>query len=119
MFRSLTIAALLVSPLMAPAAQAAAFDGHWSVSVITEKGPCDPGYRYDVNVAGGKIAYSGDAAVGLDGTVTPNGQVVVAVGRGGEHANGKGKLTATSGSGTWRGGTAQSECAGRWEAERR
>ncbi|MBV9555773.1 MAG: hypothetical protein JO254_01715 [Pseudolabrys sp.] len=119
MLRHLTIAALLLSPLMAATAQAAQFDGHWSVSVITEKGPCDAGYRYDVNVSGGRIAYSGDAAIGLDGTVNPSGQVIVAVGRNGEHANGKGRLTATSGAGTWQGGNAQSSCAGRWEAERR
>ena len=112
---------LLSFALVAPAkdVKAADFDGRWSVLVITEKGPCDPGYRYEVNVANGKVTFVGTEAVGMDGTVTPSGAVQVMVGRGGEHASGSGKLAAKAGSGSWRGGAGQNECAGRWEAERR
>jgi hypothetical protein len=34
----------------AGSARAAEHDGRWSVLVITEKGACDPGYRYEVSV---------------------------------------------------------------------
>ena len=101
-------------------AQAAAFDGNWSVLVITEKGSCDPGYRYEVAIADGKVSFRGGEAVKMNGTVTPNGTVKVAVAGGGSRlAEGRGKLSAQSGAGKWTGKSQSGECAGRWEAERR
>jgi len=102
-----------------PAAYAAVQDGNWSVLIITETGPCDRGYRYDVNVANGQVNYTGAAAVNLSGTVEANGAVKVRIRVGDKGANGTGHLTADSGTGTWRGAAANSGCAGRWEAEKR
>ena len=101
------------------AARAAAQDGNWSVLVITEKGTCDRGYRYNVKVADGRVVYQGDAAVSLNGTVEPNGLVKVSIKGGDKDASGTGHLSANAGAGTWRGGGSAGACAGSWEAERR
>ena len=100
-------------------AGAAAHDGKWSVLVITEKGNCDRGYRYDVSVADGQVRYSGDGAVIFNGTVAPNGAVKVAIRFGEQGANGVGRLSGNAGAGTWHGAGKGAECSGRWEAERR
>jgi hypothetical protein len=101
-------------------ARAAAHDGNWSVLVITEKGDCDRGYRYSVHVANGRVRYSGSAAVGLNGTVTPSGVVRVSIGANGQGAaTGSGRLSGAGGSGTWHSASNGSRCSGRWEAERR
>ncbi|MBV9348186.1 MAG: hypothetical protein JOZ70_14225 [Pseudolabrys sp.] len=101
-------------------AHAAAFDGNWSVLVITEHGSCDRGYRYEVAIADGKVSFRGQEAVKMNGTVTPSGAVKVAVAGGGSRvAEGSGKLTAQGGGGTWSGKSNSGDCGGRWEAERR
>ena len=102
-----------------PAAVAATHDGNWSVLIITEKGTCDPAYRYSVGVANGQVRYQGDAAVNFNGTVSPNGAVKVDIRLGEQGASGTGRLSATTGTGTWHGIGGTGECAGRWEAERR
>ena len=115
-------AALTAGTLALPlhAAQAAAFDGNWSVLVITERGDCDKGYRYEVAVGGGKVSFRGHEAVTMNGSVSPNGAVTVAVtGGGSRQAQGSGVLSANAGTGRWNGRSGTGECAGRWEAERR
>jgi hypothetical protein len=119
-----TWALVMTLVLAATAAHAAGFDGRWSVLVITEKGDCDKGYRYEVNIAGGKVTYVGsEAGVSMTGNIAPSGQVSMTVGRSGgskdERASGSGKLTANAGSGTWKASGADGNCSGRWEAERR
>jgi hypothetical protein len=83
-----------------PAALAAAQDGNWRVLVITDKGTCDRGYRYNVKVADGRVSYQGDAAVSLTGTVAPNGAVQVSIKGGDKDASGTGRLSANAGAGT-------------------
>lgn len=100
-------------------AKAAPHDGNWSVLVVTEKGSCDKGFRYNVAVANGRVRYQGDTAVSFNGTVEPSGAVKVSIRLGEQGASGTGRLTAGSGTGTWRGAGKSSDCAGRWEAERR
>ena len=102
-----------------PAAMAATHDGSWSVLIITEKGDCDPAYRYAVSVADGKVRYQGDTAVNMSGTITPAGAVKVSIRLGDKGANGTGRLSGNTGSGTWRGTGPNASCAGRWEAEKR
>jgi hypothetical protein len=98
---------------------AAEHDGNWSVVVITEKGDCDHAYRYSVSVKDGHLKYTGDAAVTMAGTVAANGAVKVSIRLGEKGANGAGRLSNNSGTGTWHGAATNSTCAGRWEAERR
>jgi len=119
-------AALLAMPLSpvsaAPAAQAATsvtqFDGNWSVSVITDAGTCDRGYRYALRIAGGRIYYD-NPNIDVSGQVNARGQVQVVVRAGGQQAIGYGRMSRDYGEGLWRGSSAASSCSGHWEAERR
>jgi hypothetical protein len=103
----------------APVALALEHDGNWSVLVITEKGDCDRAYRYSVHVQNGQLKYIGDASVAMVGTVAANGAVKVSIRLGDKGANGVGRLSGSSGTGTWHGASANSNCAGTWEAEKR
>jgi hypothetical protein len=116
-FAVLLVGAAFRGPL--PAAASGALDGMWSVLVITEKGECDRGYRYQVKVANGRVTYAGDAAVNMAGTVSPNGAVKVSIRLGDKGADGVGRLSGQIGAGTWHGAGGNTTCAGRWEAERR
>ena len=116
--------ALLVSTAVpagsAPIASTkAAFDGGWSVLIVTEKGTCDRAYRYPVRVTNGQVAYHGEANVTLTGHVDPNGKLNATVRRGDQSASGSGRLSSSTGAGTWTGKSSTSNCAGRWEAEKR
>jgi hypothetical protein len=104
----------------APAAIAAtAFDGSWSVVILTQSGPCDHAYRYGVRISNGDVVYDGGEPVGLQGHVAPNGSVRVSLSAGGQQADGQGRLSRTFGTGTWRGQGSGAACAGVWQAERR
>ena len=114
------VAALIATSASAVSAHAAAgFDGRWSVSIVTETGDCDRGYRYDIRIENGRLRYDGDGSFEFSGKVMPNGAVSVAVSKGSRSASGRGRLTARAGSGTWRGRASGGDCAGRWVAERR
>jgi hypothetical protein len=96
-----------------------AFDGGWSVLIITHSGPCDRAYRYGVQISNGQVYNGGGEPVTLTGHVGPSGAVAVTVAAGGQSAHGAGQLTRTSGSGTWSGQGSRGTCAGTWQAERR
>jgi hypothetical protein len=115
-FSALLAAGAFVGP--PPAAFAATQDGNWSVLIITEKGTCDRGYRYGLKVSNGQVSYQGSADVNMAGTVASNGAVNVSIKVGDKGANGTGRLSASSGTGTWHGIGSSGTCAGRWEAER-
>jgi len=122
MIKPMLVTALLLGPAMAGhprAAFAATQDGNWSVLIITEKGDCDRGYRYGLNVSNGRVKYQGSAAVNMAGTVASDGVVNVSIKVGDKGANGTGRLSASSGAGTWHGIGSSGTCAGRWEAERK
>ena len=91
------------------------YDGTWSVSIVTEKGECDRGYRYPVAITNGVLQNAGTAAFDISGTVAANGAITVRVAHGDQSAMGTGRLSESYGEGSWRGGT----CAGTWTAERR
>lgn len=103
-----------------PAAQARmAFDGNWSVSIITDSGEtCDRAYRYALHISDGRITYD-DPAFTVSGSVAPNGQVRVVVRSGQQQAVGTGRLSGDSGEGQWSGQSPSARCSGHWEAERR
>jgi hypothetical protein len=98
---------------------AAAHDGSWSVLIVTEKGGCDPAYRYPVSIANGQVHYQGNTSVNMSGTVSPAGAVKVNIRLGDKGATGTGKLSGSSGSGVWHGSGPDASCSGRWEAEKR
>jgi hypothetical protein len=117
--RKTLLAAALLGLSLPGAAFAAAYDGSWRVTVVTEQGTCDRAYGYDVAVSNGQVRYSGEASISLAGTVTPSGHVKVSVSKGNQRADGTGRLAANAGRGTWRGSGSAGSCAGYWEAERR
>ncbi len=100
-------------------ARTGGFDGNWSVVIITEGGSCDAAYRYAVSVDNGTVHYRGEAGINVSGSVDDAGRVRVTIGRGSQRAEGSGRLTAASGTGTWSGSSSTDRCHGRWEAERR
>jgi len=109
-----TIAA---SAIMASTASLAVprYDGLWSVSIVTEKGDCDPGYRYPVRISNGMLANGGDSVFTVTGRVGGTGAITVTVSAGGRSATGSGRLAGNMGMGSWTGGS----CSGSWTAERR
>jgi hypothetical protein len=93
-----------------------AYDGLWSVSIVTEKGDCDRGYRYPIRIQNGALANAGSVtAITINGKVQPTGAIVVIVSSGSKSATGSGRLSGDLGEGHWAGG----ECSGSWTAERR
>src|ERR1044071_5027997 len=96
-----------------------AYDGNWSVLIVTNSGPCDRGYRYGLSIRGGRVFYSGSLAVNVDGQVSGNGFVTVRVSAGSQGATGTGRLSRDYGEGSWRGDGSAGSCSGTWTAERR
>ena len=92
-----------------------AFDGSWSVAIITRNGACDPSYRFRLEIIDGDVLYEGQPA----GQVSRNGSVYVNISQGGQQAAGQGRLSRDHGNGVWRGNGSAGTCAGVWQAERR
>lgn len=106
------------APRMARYRATTVYDGLWSVSIATLRGDCSPGYRYPVRIVDGRVvqAYA-DVDYRVYGAVGRGGSIGVTVSRGGQTANGYGRLSGDSGRGWWR--TASGECSGQWTAARR
>ena len=101
----------------APTANAGSprYDGLWSVSIVTQKGDCDRGYRYPIRIDHGAIVNGGSDPFTISGKVAPSGAITVTVSSGSKSATGSGYLAGNSGEGSWHGGS----CSGIWTAERR
>ncbi|MFZ1883815.1 MAG: hypothetical protein WAU53_09500 [Rhodoplanes sp.] len=91
------------------------FDGEWSVVIVTKRGDCERSYRAPITISNGNFINVGVNMVDVSGRVRPDGRLTVHVSRGEKRAIGLGRLTPTSGSGSWKGGA----CAGIWTAVRR
>ncbi len=116
----LSVATALAVMAGTPArAQTSAYDGLWSVLIITEEGNCDRGYRYAVRIKRGVVGHADPSSSSflIKGRVAGGGGIRVSVTRGDKSANGTGRMTRTSGAGKWR--SAKGECSGIWTAERR
>jgi hypothetical protein len=96
----------------------ASFDGAWSVQITMDRGNCDPINGLSVVIREGVLQYAGDSAVSVHGQVVNDGQVRVRLISGGKSGSGSGRLSASSGAGTWHGSGLASSCAGHWSAER-
>jgi hypothetical protein len=95
------------------------FDGDWSVLIQTRVGGCEPSFRSGVRIENGEVLNAGGGQFALDGHVARTGAVRVRVAAGNQEAYGAGRLSQTSGGGTWRGHGSLGTCAGNWVAERR
>jgi hypothetical protein len=95
-----------------------AYDGVWSVSIVTLSGDCDRGYRYPLRITGGHVVKADDdPAYAVAGAVGRGGVIAVTVAGGGQSATGYGRLARNVGRGVWR--TSNGRCSGQWTAERR
>ena len=116
--RSFAFALVAASATLAASTSNAAaprFDGLWSVSIVTEKGDCDRGYRYPVRINHGTLANGGSDPFTISGRVAPSGAITVTVSHGDKSATGSGRLAGNEGEGSWSGGS----CSGTWSAEKR
>lgn len=95
-----------------------AYDGLWSVSILTQAGPCDPSYRYPARIVGGHVLQvDKDFSYQISGNVIASGGIAVTVSKGGQSAIGYGQLRGSSGGGRWSAGG--NACYGTWTAMRR
>ena len=97
------------------AGAATAYDGRWSLSIVTQRGACDT-YNFPVNIANGAVTFPG--LVRASGRVASGGAVRVKVAAGDKSASGFGRLSQGSGSGRWTGKSGNSHCSGIWTAQR-
>ncbi len=113
----IAMALLALFGLAGRPAQAAGFDGPWSVTIATQSGNCDAAYAFPMQVVGGRVIASGGTA--MSGNVGRGGAVNVSISQGSSSGRASGRLSATSGSGKWSGNLNGSKCSGYWQATRR
>src|SRR5687768_14923689 len=90
------------------------YDGTWSVSIVTEQGFCNNGFKYSIHIKNNALTNGGDAPAVISGTVTGRGSLSVAIIHGSNSAIGSGQLSASNGQGKWK----AAFCSGYWTAER-
>ena len=115
-FRRMLIAShilLIAGMSFATPAAAATFDGAWNVQIASNNVACPSGTSVSIGINNGQVA-STNAMVTASGRVADAGHISVTLTSGMKRAVGSGHLTATSGSGTWRGAL----CSGTWTAQR-
>ncbi|WP_312015754.1 hypothetical protein [Bradyrhizobium liaoningense] len=100
-------------PLTQAGATTSIFDGAWNVRISSSSETCGNGATVSIGISNGQIA-SSNAAVSASGRVADAGSINVTLSTGVKRAVGFGRLSGTSGSGTWCG----SLCTGTWTAER-
>lgn len=103
---------LLGMAVTAPAA-AATFDGEWNVQIASMNSACGSGVTVLIGINNGEVA-STNGMMSASGRVADAGSISIVLTSGIKRAVGFGHLTATSGSGTWRGPL----CSGTWTAQR-
>lgn len=115
-FRTILIASrilLLAGMSVATPAAAATFDGEWNVQIASSNAACGNGSTVSIGINNGQVA-SSNSLMSASGRVANAGNISVTLTSGMKRAVGSGQLTATSGSGTWRGAL----CSGTWTAQR-
>jgi hypothetical protein len=94
-------------------ASANTYDGQWNVQIASSNQSCGGGTTVAIGISNGQVA-SSNAMVTASGRVAEAGTISVTLASGMKKAVGFGRLTATSGSGTWHGAL----CSGTWVAQR-
>jgi hypothetical protein len=101
-----------------PALAQTAYDGGWTVAIMTQAGSCSSGLQFGVQIVNGQVVSAAGGAASVSGQVGPGGAVRVTVQGGGQWASGSGQLSAVAGSGVWRGQGNAGACSGTWTAQR-
>jgi len=104
---------LLAAMSIATPAAAATFDGEWNVQIASTSSVCGGGATVSIGINKGQVA-STNALMTASGRVADAGIISVTLISGIKRAVGWGHLSATTGSGTWRGAL----CSGTWTAQR-
>ena len=113
--RTSILALVVAAPAFSAAQASTPYDGRWSLSIMTTRGACDA-YNFPVEITNGNVSFPG--LTKASGRVTGNGSVRVFVSAMGKSANGSGKLSMSSGGGSWSGRSGDDRCSGRWTAQR-
>src|SRR3954468_18072417 len=96
------------------------FDGSWGIEVLTERGGCEPVYRYYIVIAQNAVrvkSMMGEVSPEVAGRINPTGRIDTRIGAADDPVAIRGRLDSAAGTGTW---TAPARgCGGRWVAERR
>ncbi len=92
------------------------FDGTWSVQLVASGGMCGSGASQTLTVQDGRVQ-AGGSGVSVSGQVGSSGSVSLALRKGPAQGTASGKLSGTSGSGTWT--VSSLGCSGSWTAQRR
>jgi hypothetical protein len=96
------------------------YDGSWALEIVTDRGGCDPLYRYYIVVNGETVrlrSMMGETAYQAAGFIQPDGSINVRVGQADDPVTIQGRLGSGSGQGTW---TADARsCTGHWRAAKR
>ena len=94
-------------------------DGSWALEIMTERGECEPLYRYYIVIEGRAVRVRssfGETSEPL-GLLRADGRVNATLGDADDSVSVKGRLGASSGTGTW--SAPARRCAGRWTAATR
>jgi hypothetical protein len=105
-----SIAVLGATSVASTGLAATAFDGAWSVRIISDPG-CDNEYAVSIRIEDGSIRYESLIlqAIG-SGSVSSRGRLIAQIGE----AKVNGKLARLTGAGKWR----SPKCTGTWTASR-
>jgi hypothetical protein len=113
-FHKAKLACLLIAGLgLATPAAANTFDGQWNVQIASSNSACTNGASVAIGISNGQVA-SNTATVSASGRVADAGVINVTLSSGIKRAVGFGRLSGSSGSGTWR----AAMCSGTWTAQR-
>ena len=93
-----------------------AYDGSWDLAFVTLRGACDPAYNFTVNISNGVVTHPN--LLKFRGYVAKSGAVRASVTVQDKYASGSGRLSITSGRGTWSGHAGNARCSGYWTAQR-
>ena len=111
--KSLVAASLFAALGFATPSAASTFDGDWNVQITSSNAACPSGTSVSIGINNGQVA-SNSGAVTASGRVADAGNINVTLASGVKRAVGTGRLSGTSGSGTWRAAL----CSGTWTAQR-
>ena len=92
------------------------YDGSWNLAFVTQRGACDAVYNFTVNVSNGVVTHPN--LVKFRGYVRRSGAVRASVTVHDKYAAGSGRLSSTSGRGTYSGYSGSARCSGYWTAQR-
>jgi hypothetical protein len=99
-----------------PVFAASPFDGAWNLLFVTQYGACDPTYNFSVQIRNGILFHPNLRR--LTGRVAPSGAVHASVAVEQKYAVGSGRLSTTTGRGSWKGRSGAATCGGYWTAQR-